>query len=203
MPIRELLTFWIFHWCPEKAICIGDHTLLWDARCAGIYAGFGAAVAWALLRSRVGSRLPATRLLLAVTALFLPFALDVLTLSLKMRAPSNEIRFLTGILFGAAFTCYVFPSSVAVLFPGRTTPPPIINSIGEYGSFILIFIAVYSAKALAHEAVFQIMNALTIFGFVALVSMLAASLFVLTLRTCKRLLRAIQQRFRDRGAEFG
>lgn len=190
--MRDFLTIWIFHWRPEKAIYIGGHSLLWDARCAGIYIGFGTAAAWALLGRRFAHRLPPTRLLLAITALFLPFALDILSLFLKMREPSNEIRFLTGLLFGAAFNCCVFPSSLTVLFPGRTSKPPIIDSIGEGFFFLLILIAVYFSKRVDHAAVFHIMNAISIFGFGSMVLMLAASIFVLALRACNRLLRAIQ-----------
>lgn len=196
MTAREFFTVWIFHWSPVKAIYIGGHSLLWDARCAGIYAGFGTTVAWALLGRRFGSRLPSIPLLLAITAMSLPFALDILSLSLKMRGPSNEIRFLTGILFGAAFCCYIFPSSVAVLFPDCTTEPPIIDSIGEYGFFLLILVAVYLAKELNDAAVFYSINAVTIFGFCALISMLSASIFVSALRVYTSLLRAIQQRSR-------
>jgi uncharacterized membrane protein len=191
MAIREFVAFWIFHWCPEKAIYISGHPLLWDARCAGIYTGFGAAVAWALLTSKVVGGLPSKRLLIAITGMFFPFALDVLSLFLRIREPSNEIRFLTGILFGAAFSCYVLPSSMSVLFPRHKTQP-IIESISEYSILLLVLIEVYLAKALPFTAVFYVMNAISIFGFSALVLLLTASILVLIIRTSTRMLRAIR-----------
>jgi hypothetical protein len=48
---------------------------------------------------------------------------------------------------------------------------------------MLILIAVYLVKALDNAAVFQIMNAVTIFGFVSLILMLTWSIFVMALRT--------------------
>lgn len=193
---RDFLTIWIFHWCPEKAIYIGGHTLLWDARCAGIYTGFGISLAWALVRSRVGINLPSKRLLLVISGMFLPFALDVLSLILKIREPSNEIRFLTGILFGAAFNCYVFPCSLTVLWPRSNARPPIIASTGEYSLFLLILIASYLAKAVDYSVVFQIMNAITIFGFCSLVLILSTSIIFLILQNISHLFGTVYQRMR-------
>ena len=117
--LTELLNTYFLHWSPEKALWIGAHTLSWDARCAGIHIGFGIGVLCHLLLDRRASRLPRLSILALAGLLFIPLFLDVFTVELGLRAPSNDWRFLTGLMFGEALSVFLFPAFVMLTVAKR------------------------------------------------------------------------------------
>ena len=113
--MSEVLDRLLFHWVPSKALIIGGRALSWDARCAGIYIGFALALLVQLLVARRARSLPAPMLLLAVGAISsLPMFLDLYTIESGMRAASNDVRYLTGLLFGSGFCLFLYPACVVV-----------------------------------------------------------------------------------------
>lgn len=159
---------------------------MWDARCAGIYTGIGTCVVWAAWHDRLRGRIPAMPLLGAVSALLFPLIIDVVSLRMAIRPPSNEIRFLTGILFGAGFGCWYLPSVLTVVAPGHLIHSRLLSSFGEYGFLVLTLACVYAAKWLNHVLAYVMLNALSIVGFVALITSLCMSLIVMFARAASR-----------------
>jgi len=90
--VLELLARYLLHWTPERAIWLGGQTLSWDARCAGIYAGFGIALLVQLIwhchvkSCRRGHLWPRRQLFVCHSSLTLPpFAMDYA----RRSTPSN------------------------------------------------------------------------------------------------------------------
>jgi uncharacterized membrane protein len=113
--MRELVNLYLFHWTPDRAIWLGGQTLWWDARCAGIYIGFGLAVLCHLQLARSAEKLPTSRDLLLGTFFAIPLLLDVVSVQQGLRAPSNDARYITGLLFGSAFALYVLSAFVVLV----------------------------------------------------------------------------------------
>src|SRR6185503_1255622 len=96
--VTGILDAVLLHWTPEKAIWIGDLTLPWDARCAGIYIGFGVGTLFHLIVEARANRLPPLPALLFFAGLLAPLFIDVGTAQLGLRSASNDWRLLTGAL---------------------------------------------------------------------------------------------------------
>lgn len=156
---------------PEKAIYIGGHSLLWDARCAGIYIGFGIGLIWMFFTGRKKKNLPPRPILLTNTFMFCPIFIDLISIWGGLREPLNEIRYLTGILFGGAFSLYLYPAFIAIVFSdGRDNAA--INSFRKYGIFILVIIAAFFVKEIDNIVVFVALSGLSFIGFGGLVIIL-------------------------------
>lgn len=112
--MRELLAHYLFHWTPDRAIWLGGQTLSWDARCAGIYAGFGIALSYHLLFRRLHAQLPSRSLMTTAAVVSLPMFIDVTVIHFELHAPSNLLRHLTGLWFGLAFCCLLYPAILQV-----------------------------------------------------------------------------------------
>lgn len=108
--IWEALNPFIFHWVPEKAVNIGGQSLLWDARCAGIYIGIGVGLLWHGVIAPTSSLLPSRSVRRLIWAMLLPMVLDLLSIIASLREPSNNVRLATGIVFGGAFIALVYPA---------------------------------------------------------------------------------------------
>jgi uncharacterized membrane protein len=108
--MEELLAQYLFHWTPERAIWLGGKTLTWDARCAGIYAGFCTTLLFHLLFRRNNSKLPSWSVLAAVAVLILPMFIDVISIHFQLRPPINALRHLTGLFFGISFCSVLYPA---------------------------------------------------------------------------------------------
>jgi uncharacterized membrane protein len=119
--MKELLAQYLFHWTPERAIWLGGKTLTWDARCAGIYAGFCTALLFHLLFWRNNSKLPSRSALAAAAVLILPMFVDVISIHFQLRPPINALRHLTGLLFGVSFCSVLYPAVRQLLGTDHTS----------------------------------------------------------------------------------
>ena len=163
----EFLNIYIFHRVPEKAIYVGGHSLFWDARCSGIYIGFGIGLAYLLIAGRKDKDLPPRHILFINTLMFFPMFIDLISIWAGLREPSNAMRYLTGILFGGAFSVYLYPAFVSLVFSdGRNHAA--INSVIKYGIFIFASFTAFLVKEVDHIMTFIILCALSFTGFISL-----------------------------------
>jgi uncharacterized membrane protein len=173
--VAEFFNTWLFHWVPAKAIWIGGHTLSWDARCAGIYAGFGAGVLCQLAVGRGGLRRPSVRLLTVGILFMSPLFVDVLSLFLGYRAPSNDVRFLTGLLFGGGLSACLVSALAFLLRPG------VAGGVRGAGNlFVLIAGAsasVFLLKTWDSIVAYAILETLCMFGCLSLALVLAVGTY--------------------------
>lgn len=174
--MREFVQAYLFHWTPERAIWIGGHALSWDARCAGIYAGFAVGAAYQLAagwRSWCVPPLP----VLAIVGLFtLPLFGDVLSVAAGLRAPWNDARFLTGLLFGAALSIALLP---AVLSLAALTNRPGRSSARHFAPVLIGVAALFLLKRWDDALAFAVIEGLGYAGFFALAVLLAAGVFLI------------------------
>lgn len=169
--MSEFLNIYLFHWVPEKALYIGGHSLLWDARCSGIYIGFGIGFFYLLLTGRKDKNLPSMPLLIINTFMFFPMFIDLISIWTGLREPSNAMRYLTGILFGGALSIYLYPAFISLAFPeglNRTT----INSFAKYGIFLFASITAFFVKGIDNIITFIVLSGLSFMGFVGLIVVL-------------------------------
>ena len=110
--VQAFLNHYLFHWSPDKAIFIGGQSLSWDARCAGIYIGYGLGGLYHIFVAKRTNTLPPFPILIIIALMFLPLFLDVFSLKLGIRHPSNDIRYLTGLMFGYALSVYLYPAFI-------------------------------------------------------------------------------------------
>lgn len=179
--MRELLDAYLFHWTPERAIWIGGHTLSWDARCAGIYAGFALGAAWQLATSWRAWRVPGLATLISVGLFALPLFADVLSLMLGLRAPSNDVRFLTGLLFGGALSIALLPAVLSLAGFGASAPRP---RALRFAPLLAGVAALFLLESWDHALAFALIEGLCYAGCLMLAALLAAGL-VLVLRRAR------------------
>jgi len=174
--VADFLNSCFLHWTPAKAIWIGGHTLSWDARCAGIYAGFGAGVLYQLVAHWKAWKFPSARLLALDMLLTLPLFLDVLTAVHGFRVSSNGSRYLTGLLFGSAFSVCLFPAFMLLAlskdYGQRST-----GVISYLGPFLALGVAPFFLKDLNSGLVYGVLESLSVFGSLSLLAILGLGLF--------------------------
>jgi uncharacterized membrane protein len=156
---------------PEKAIYIGGHSLLWDARCAGIYIGFGVGLVWMFLIGRKSKNLPPLPILLLSTFMFLPMFIDLFSNWIRLREPTNDIRYLTGILFGGALSVYLYPAFITLVFSDGQNHT-VINSFTKYLLFLFVIIGAFFVKKGDNIVVFFALSGLSFLGVVGLIVIL-------------------------------
>jgi uncharacterized membrane protein len=163
-----LLNQFVFHWTPDRAVYIGAQSLPWDARCAGIYVGLGLNLILYLALRRHCRDLPSSPVLIVGAAtMALPAVVDILSLLLELRTPSNGVRFVTGMLFGGYFCMYLYPAFRRMVSrPCRlridTTP------VGDLRLALLLYVAigcVVLAKVADTASAFYIVSAAAYVGF--------------------------------------
>lgn len=168
----EFLNSHLFHWTPAKAIWLGGHTLSWDARCAGIYIGFGLGALYMLAAEWNAWRMPSVRVLAGTTIFALPLLVDVVTITYGPRAPSNDARYLTGLLLGGALSRCLVPAFMFVIRArphGETTrgawqwfvPPLSLGAVAFLG------------KQWDSVIAYGLLEALAVFGCGSLIGILA------------------------------
>jgi len=172
--MEDFLNQYIFHWTAEKAIFINGHPLLWDARCAGIYVGFGIGIIYLFLSGRKHKNLPPLPILIANTFMLMPMFIDLISIWIGMRTPSNDTRYLTGILFGGAISIYIYPAFV-VLVLSSGQDQAVIGSLVKYGLFLFLSLGGYFIKNIDRYSIFVSLNSLSIFGFLCLLFLLLIS----------------------------
>jgi len=100
------------HQIPERCFALGGHPLAVCGRCLGVYAGFAAGLAlYPLIRGFSRLALPMARVFVLS---ILPLALDGVAGVLGLWRSPIEVRFLTGLAWGAILPLY-FVTGVADL----------------------------------------------------------------------------------------
>lgn len=172
--MSEFLNTYIFHWVSEKAIYVGGQSLLWDARCSGIYTGFSIGLFWMFLTRRKCNSLPPYPLLLINTSLFIPMFIDLTTLWAGIREPSNDIRYLTGILFGGALSVYLYPTFISLTLKNSKNCTS-MDSFTMCCFSLAISIGVFFIKEIDSIFVYWLLYSLSVLGFGSLIAMLLIS----------------------------
>ena len=175
--LYEFLNTYIFHWLPSNAIWVAGHTLSWDARCSGIYIGFGIGVLYYFVASRNAKELPPYPILIFISVLFLPLFIDVFSIKYGLREPSNDIRYLTGLLFGTAFSSYLYPAFTILASINERKKSSSVSSLYKFVLLIILVIGVFFVKALDTFAVYTILESLSVFGFLSLFTILILGMF--------------------------
>lgn len=170
------LNTYIFHWLPEKAIWIGGHTLSWDARCSGIYIGFGIGLLYHFLTGKKVKKLPPAPILFSVSLMFLPLFIDVFTIKWAVRVPSNDIRYLTGLFFGTAFSIYLYPVfiTLASSWPNDSCA---IGSLTRFAAILTLVLCSFILKSWDNLIAYLMLEGLAFIGFSSLFGMLSWSVF--------------------------
>lgn len=100
----------VCHCLPSRTLIVGGHLLPVCSRCTGIYLGIAATYAFLIFRRGFKvNALPSLGISLAVAAMLLPMAADGLSSYLGLRETTNAVRFLTGLVAGAALPVFAFP----------------------------------------------------------------------------------------------
>lgn len=155
---------------------IGEYTLLWDARCSGIYIGFGISVIYHLVYNWRTSALPPPVVIFFNAVMLAALPLDVLTIVLGLREPSNDIGFLTGLLFGAAVCVFLYPSFVVLTRKNIQA----VSALPSLQKALLHYLIVASAAIMVkwdNPFFYVFLSVLSIFGFLSLVAMLMIGLW--------------------------
>jgi uncharacterized membrane protein len=176
MGVPELLDLIFFHWTPDRAIWLGDRTLSWDARCSGIHAGFGIGVLFHALLDRRASHLPPWPLLGTVAVLFVPLFVDVLTIAHGLRPPSNEVRFLTGVLFGQALGALVYPAFIR-LSTHEIRKQATLSSASRLATYVGLGMAATAALRIDSAWTYASLQLLGILGNMSLILMIAYGVY--------------------------
>lgn len=180
MEFVAALRHYILHWTPDRAIWVGGHSLLWDARCAGIYTGVAVSLLW-LLRFYPRNRAVPTIPVLAFQALLcLPFVLDVLSIAAGWRNPLNDIRFATGIFVGSGICLALYPAFVTIALPRRALQnPPRWDK--RYALLLLGLAMAFALRYLDHPVAWYFLTGLMLLGFCAVIGMLLTNIAIISL----------------------
>lgn len=162
--MEEFLRQYLFHWTPQKAIFIGGHSMAWDARCSGIYTGLGIGLFHLFLTGRRSKYLPPWPILCLCAFMFLPLFIDLVTVRGGLREPSNDIRFLTGILFGGAFIACLYPAFVSFVLT-NVRKEAAISSFTRYAAYLLTGISAFLLKQADGMIAFVVLNSFSFIGF--------------------------------------
>lgn len=173
--MAEFLDSVLFHWTAERAIWVGGHTLSWDARCAGIYAGFAAGALYQLIAGWRRWALPPLRVLAAAGLLALPLFVHVASLYLGYAGPAvNELRWGSGLLFGSALSVALVPA-LAVLYR-RAVEDGEGATLRYFAPILLPLVAAFLLPRWDSIVAFALLQSLSWLGFVALACILAAGM---------------------------
>jgi len=173
--ITALFDKYLFHWTPSKALWIGGYTLLWDARCSGIYIGFGISIIYHFFCNWRTSAFPPPFVFFISFVMIATLPIDVATIVLGVRAPSNDIRFLTGLLFGASVCVFLYPSFIMLTSKNIQS----VSALSTCQKMLLHYMIVASTLIiLKWNNIFSyaLLSGLSIFGFFCLVVMLIGCL---------------------------
>ena len=161
---------------PEKAIWIGGQTLSWDARCSGIYIGFGIGILYHLAFGNKAKNLPPPAILLTISLFFVPLFLDVVTIIYGIRQPSNDLRFLTGLFFGQTLSVYLYPAFIT-LAVATGVERSAIDSWYKFVGLVVITSGASGIKYLQQLAAYYILETLAVFGFLSLFTIIIWGLY--------------------------
>jgi uncharacterized membrane protein len=180
LDIVDAFRHYVLHWTPDRAIWVGGHSFLWDARCAGIYTGVAVTLFWLLLYFPRNRTLPSFPVLAVHALLCLPFALDVLSIAAGWRHPINDVRFATGILVGSGLCLALYPAFVTItLAQIALNCSPRLDS--RYALLLLGLAVAFALRYMNYPAVWYFLTGLMILGFCAVVGLLLTNLVVISL----------------------
>ena len=126
--------------------------------------------------------LPPLPILLSITLLFvMPLFLDVGTVSFGIRQPSNNLRFLTGLLFGQALSVYIYPAFIT-LSVAKACERSAIDSWRKVIGLTVVAAGAFWLKSLQHVVTFYILETLAVVGCLSLFAVIVWGLFKSTIR---------------------
>ena len=157
--------------------------MTWDARCSGIYIGFAIGVLYQAATSRALHNFLFVNLLLVNTLFLLPLLVDVFTVSCSLRAPSNDIKYLTGLLFGGAFSIYLFQAFM-ILIRTNGVGCRTMDQLRFFAPLLTIIVAAFFLKEWDNVIVYGVLEALCITGFLSLAGILLVGLFLSSKDIC-------------------
>jgi uncharacterized membrane protein len=175
--LLEFLNTWLFHWEPARAIWIAGHTLSWDARCSGIYVGFAVGVAYHAFLRISTRKLPSGGFLILNGMLFLPLFLDVLSVGYGLRTPSNDIKYATGLAFGATLSLYLI-TALATLMRLDGSLRETRESITYFLPCAAVIAAAFFLKDWRSVVAYGILEGLSFLGFLSLAGVLSAGVLL-------------------------
>jgi len=167
-----LINTYILHWEPSRAIWIGGHTLSWDARCSGIYIGFGIGVLYQVAIDWKMRKSPSANFLLTKTIFLFPLFFDVFTIRYGLRAPSNDMRYLTGLFFGEAFSAYLYPAFI-IMVSAKANDLMLSYSLKRLALPLILIVFMFFLKEWNNVLAFGILELTGIAGFLSLFGILA------------------------------
>lgn len=174
--MADFLNTYIFHWTPAKAVWIGGYSLSWDARCAGLYIGYAIGLIYHLAAQRKANILPPWPILVIVTLLFLPVPIDVYTVKYGLREPLNNVRYLTGLLFGASVSVYLYPAFITISY-AEGNAKSAIDSLYKVAAFFVFIFGVFFIRWWNSIAAYAVLEFLSYFGFFSFFAVLIVSIF--------------------------
>jgi uncharacterized membrane protein len=145
--VLDAVGFGLCHQLPERSLFGGGVRVPVCARDAGIYLGFSIALAVLVMMHRDRpSRSPSTPVNILLALGIVAMALDGLTSYAGLRATTNEIRLLTGLMTGYALAAWITPMLNAELWrssgPGRILPDS--RRVAAYlGVLALSYVAIW------------------------------------------------------------
>ena len=175
----ELLNTYLFHWQPDRALWISGHTLTRDARCSGIYVGLAIGVLYQAMLRLKSHKLPSGGFLLIQAMLFLPLFYDVYTVAYGLRAPSNDMKYLTGLAFGETLSLYLYTALLTLLRPGRQVWG-MKDSARYFAPCLALIAAAYYLKEWDTLLAFGALESLSIAGFLSLAGILVYGTYLAT-----------------------
>jgi len=123
----EMIGYGLCHQLPDRSFFAGGYQLPVCARDTGIYLGFalGLIALWILARGTRPSELPRWPVLVVIGLFVAAMGVDGVTSYSGMRATTNEIRLITGIITGWAMSTLTFPmiNSQIWIAPGQGRVP--------------------------------------------------------------------------------
>jgi uncharacterized membrane protein len=169
-----LLNRYLFHWTPVKALWIGEHTLVCDARCANIYIRVGSGVLCQFIARRTAGRMSSFRIMLFTALFMLPLFGDALAIATNLKIPQNDTRYLTGLSWRAAFSVYLLPAFlILTCSPGHRAA-----AVTPWKFFApLVVASVWFMKGWDHIIAYYVLGLLGIFGCLTLAGIRIIGLF--------------------------
>ena len=122
-----------------------------------------------VLLGKKNKNLPPPAILAVNAFMFLPMFVDLLTIWTKSRAPSNDVRYLTGILFGEAFIALLYPAFVSLVCSDARDRAT-MNSLARYGIYVLSGVAAFFLKEIHSLIALVALSGLSFIGFGSLVA---------------------------------
>ncbi len=130
---------------------------------------------WQFFAGRKSKNLPPRHILLINTLMFISMFIDLISIWTGTREPSNDIRYLTGILFGGALSIYLYPAFISLVLINCKNYTG-MNSFSMYSLFLLTSIGAFFIKEIDTIFAFWMFYALSVLGFGSFMVLLLGSI---------------------------